>query len=354
MDWNTFDVVSAVVHYVPTEKDEDDPKLLLTDESITLDQNLKDYFRDKIADRIENKGLDVVVDDERSPVVPDAVAEILTDPTTLVDASKLIAERLDHEQSKVNSSGLLAIAYGTLDGDSWLAIAKLERERGVRFAINTVDGKHVVDLELLRNLTLTDKTKVYKTAVLSMPAAGGGKDVFGLVADDQRSSADGTPVAGFFLGAFLGCKPREPAAETTFRFVKAANASINEDVRSAERRGRYQVALLATMQDATKDIRPKAFATKYLDQPDRAPFLKRIEDAGIDPNKPFPKDTSRVKVSSFKMTFESGMVLVGDREALDKRVDIPKSQGQAGADAGAGKPEPVKLHDTVESVITGR
>jgi hypothetical protein len=352
VDWNTFDVISAVVHYVPTEKDEPDPQLLLTDEPIALDDSLKEYFRDKIADRIENKGLDVIVDDDRSPIVPDAVAEILADPTVLIDASKRIAEHLDHEQSKVNSSGLLALAYGTLDGDSWLAIVKLERERGVRFAINTVDGKHVVDLELLRNLTLTDKTKVYKTAVLTMPAAGAGKDVFGLVADDQRSATDGTPVAGFFLGAFLGCKPREPAAETTFKFVKAANASINEDVRSAERRGRYQVALLATMQDATKDIRPKAFATKYLDQPDQAQFLKRVEDAGIDPNKPFPKDTSRVKVSSFKMTFESGMVLVGDRESLDKRVDIPKGQGAAGA--ADGKPEPVKLHDTVESVITGR
>jgi hypothetical protein len=350
VDWNTFEVVSAVVHYVPTAKDEDDPQLLLTDEPITLDDGLKAYFRDKIAERIETKGLDVIVDPDRDPTVPDAVSAILADPGQLVDASKRIAEHLDKRQTKVNSSGLLALAYGTLDGASWLAIVKLERERGVRFAIDTVDGKHVVDLELLRDLTLTDKTKVYKTAVLSMPTNGGPHDVFGLVADDQRSSTDGTPVASFFLGAFLGCKPREPAAETTFKFVKAANASINEDVPSAERRGRYQVALLATMQDAAKDIRPASFATKYLDPPDREPFLARVESAGIDPKKAFPKDTSRVKVSSFKMTFESGMVLVGDREALENRVEIPKDDRSA----QAGKPEPVKLNDTVRSVITGR
>lgn len=68
-------------------------------------------------------------------------------------------------QSKVNSSGLLAIALGQASGAPTLAIIKLEPERGVHYAISTVDGRHTVDLELLRNLTLTDKTKVYKTAL---------------------------------------------------------------------------------------------------------------------------------------------------------------------------------------------
>ncbi len=349
MSWKEFDVASAVVHYVPSAKDEDQPELVLTDEAITLDEGLKRYFRDKIADRIETRGLEVVVDPEQDPTVPHAVATVLVNPTELVPASQRIAAHLDAVQSKVNSSGLLAIASGTLEGAPWLAVMKLERERGVRFAINTVDGRHIVDLELLRNLTLTDKTKVYKTAVLTAAGDGHAEDVTGLVADDQRSNADGVPVAGFFLGRFLGCKPKEPAAETTFRFVRAANASINEDVASPERRGRYQVALLATMQDATKDIRPKSFASRHLDAPDRAPFLARIKDAGIDPEKPFPKDVSRVRVSGFKMTFESGMVLVGSREALEERVKIPKADGSASAE-----PEPVQLHDTVKSVLTGR
>src|SRR3954453_16195248 len=107
-----------MVHYVPTAKDEDDPELLLTDEAITLNDSLKAYFRDKIAERIETKGLDVVVDPERGQTVPNAVATILADPDQLVEASKRIAKHLDSEQSKVNSSGLLAIAYGTLEGDS--------------------------------------------------------------------------------------------------------------------------------------------------------------------------------------------------------------------------------------------
>ncbi|MCP9489222.1 MAG: hypothetical protein MSC31_05040 [Solirubrobacteraceae bacterium MAG38_C4-C5] len=134
---------------------------------------------------------------------------------------------------------------------------------------------------------------------MTAPAGGDAEAVTGSVADDQRGSGHGTPVAGFFLGAFLGCKPREPAAEITFRFVKAANASFNTDVPSPdvpspETRGRYQVALLATMQSASATVNPREWAAEHLEKSDRNPFLARVEAADIAPTAAFPKDTSRV------------------------------------------------------------
>jgi 37-kD nucleoid-associated bacterial protein len=344
IDWDEFEVLTAAVHYVPTERDEDDPVPLLTDDVIELDTGLKGYFRDKIADRLKVKGLEVVVDDERDQLVPEAVAEIVAEPTRLLEASKRIAMHLDEKQHAGTSSGLLAVVAGRLGDEPCVAVVKLERERGVRFAIDTVEGKHIVDLELLRNLTLTDKTKVLKTAVLRCEGDGA-RAVEGYVADDQRSTAQGKQVATFFLSAFLGCKPRVPAAQITFDFVKAANASFNEDVESPERKGRYQVALLSAMQANIPDIRPKSFATTYLEKEDRPAFLERVSKAGIDPDATFAKDTSRVKVSGFKMTFESGMVLVGDMGALDKRVELPEERQSD---------QPVQLHDTVERLLTGR
>ncbi len=136
MDWETCEVTTAVVHYVLTTRDEDEPELLLTDTEIELDAGLKRYFGDKIATRVMAKSLEVVTDSERDQTAPTAVAEILADPGTLVDPSKRIAIHLDAIQSKVNSSGLL----GVVDGAPCAAMIKLERERGVRFAIGTVDG----------------------------------------------------------------------------------------------------------------------------------------------------------------------------------------------------------------------
>jgi hypothetical protein len=337
-----FALSSIVVHYVPTEKDDPGDELIVTDSAIDLDNPLTKYFQSKITERLTEKGLEVVSSSEYDSPVPEAVLVIQADSGALVSESQRIATHLDSVQApKVNSSGLLAVATGQVRGAECVAIVKLERERGVRFAIRTVDGRNTVDLELLRNLTLTDKTKVYKTALL----ARSGDGIGGFVADDQLGALTGRQVATFFLSGFLGCKPKIPAAEVTFAFVKVANESFNADVDSPELKGRYQVALLAAMQSNATTLRPDTFAKQNLEHPHRAPFLARVAAAGIDANVAFPKDTSRVKVSRFRMTFESGMVLVGDREALDERVELPKEQNSG---------EPVIVKDAVANLLSGR
>jgi hypothetical protein len=99
------------------------------------------------------------------------------------------------------------------------------------------------------------------------------------------------------------------------------------------------------MQGQTAEIRPKTFAAQHLDPLDRTPFLRRVEDAGLDPARPIPKDLSRVKVSGFKMTFDSGMVLVGNMAALEEKVVLPDAKNPN---------KPVELHDSVKRIISGR
>ena len=338
---SAFQVTSAVVHYVPSPR-EDDARLVLTDEAIDLDGGLDEYFQDKIIERLESKGLEVVRDPDEASSVPEALAAIRDDRAALVPASRAIAEHLFAIQTRVNSSGLLAIVQGSSGGQDAVAILKLERERGIRFAIDTVAGRNIVDLELLRNLTLTDKTKVYKTALLRSSREG---QLAGFVADDQRGMARGIRVASFFLADFLGCRPKVPAAKATYDFVEAGNKTINKDVASPERKGSYSVALLAELQSAAVDLNPADFAQRHIERGDRAAFEHRLADAGLDPSASFVKDTSLIKVSRFRMTFKSGMVLVGKDEDLEERVDLPDD-----ADSG----EPVKLNDTVQNLLSGR
>jgi hypothetical protein len=120
----------------------------------------------------------------------------------------------------------------------------------------------------------------------------------------------------------------------------------NKDVASPKRRSRYQVALLSVMQDNTTTITPRTFADTHLVAEDRPAFLDRIKDAGIAPTATFAKDTSRVNVSKFTMTFTDGnLTLVGDREALDSVVEIPDDDAPN---------EPVRLNTTVDDIITGK
>lgn len=98
------------------------------------------------------------------------------------------------------------------------------------------------------------------------------------------------------------------------------------------------------MQDNTTTITPQTFAATHLDAEDRSAFLGRVEKAGVPPTTTFAKDTSRVNVSKFTMTFTSGsLTLVGDREALESTVEIPED---------GATDEPVRLHTTVDDIIT--
>lgn len=333
MNLDTFQITTAMVHDVPRGGTEDEA-LVLTDAPITLDDALRGYFRKKIIKSLALRGLDVVVDPDGAVFVRDNVAEILADNDRLVEASKRIAEHLDAVQTGRNSAGLLAIVLAQLDGRPCVSVLKLEREQGLRFHIHVDEqGRNTVDLELLRELTLTDKTKVFKTSLLLLDDTGQAASMHGRVADDQRGKDDGVGVAAFYLSTFLGCRLKTSPEKATLDFVRAAEGFFNEHVVNPEKRGRYQVALLAKMQDNTMDVRPRDFAEANLDVADRAPFSEVVRAAGMDPNIAFEKDTSLVKVNGFKMTFESGMVLVGKSNDLAERVDIrPPDATRPGVD----------------------
>jgi 37-kD nucleoid-associated bacterial protein len=333
MNLDTFQIISAVVHDIPRGGSQGET-VVLTDAPIALDDPLRAYFRRKIIQSIGLRGLDVVVDPDGAPCVRDSVAEILADESQLVAASQRVAEHLDAVQTGRNSAGLLTIILGEIDGQRCVSALKLEREQGLRFHIGTDDhGHRVVDLELLRELTLTDKTKVFKTSIFVVGDQPDAHSMQGRVADDQRGRDDGVGVAVFYLSTFLGCQLKTSPEKATLDFVKATESFFNGHVANAERRGRYQVALLSQMQDNNRDVRPRSFAETHLDVEDRAPFTAAIREAGIDPTVAFQKDTSLVKIKGFRMVFESGMVLVGGSADLADRVTIrPDDAAQPGVD----------------------
>jgi nucleoid-associated protein YejK len=167
--------------------------------------------------------------------------------------------------------------------------------------------------------------------------------MYGLASDDQRGRDEGTGIADFFLSTFLGCQLKTNPEKATRDFVRAAEEFINDDVASNERRAEYQVALLAKMQDQTRDLRPRSFANQHLRAHDRPRFLERVAAHGLDPDVSFEKDTSLAKVSGFRLVFAHGMTLVGSREDLNERVQIPEAPGVDG----------VVITDTLKR-LTGR
>jgi hypothetical protein len=317
---DSFQLSSLVVHDVPQPGA--DGGLILTDAPVPLDEQLSSYFQSKITQSLKQHGLEAIADQTASPIVRDGVRQVLANDDQLVAISHTIAGHLDNSQTRRNSSGLLAVGIGTVDEGDVVAVMKLEREQGVRLRIERVGAGATVNLQFLRDLTLTDKTKVFKASLLRLEEAGQAGTMYGLVSDDQRGREEGAGVAEFFLSTFLGCKLKTNPAKATLDFVLAAEQFINEDVESDERRASYQVALLARMQDQRRDLRPRTFANNNLQTHDRPCFLARIVEHGLDPDHTFEKDTSLAKTNGFRMVFEHGMTLVGSREDLDQRVRV--------------------------------
>jgi hypothetical protein len=323
MNIDSFTVDTAVIHDVPRPEQEGEG-LVLTDAPIALDAQLRGYFRRKIVESLTLRGLDVVADPTATDAVRIAVASILTDPEQLVDASKDVARHLDASQNRRNPAGLLAVVGGQLDTGAAIAILKLEREEGLRLRIRQEQGQAIVDLQFLRDLTLTDKTRIFKTSILQLENVDEPVTMFGRVSDDQRGKFEGVGVATFFLATFLGCMLRTNPEKATRDFVAATEEFINTDVASAEKQARYQVALLAKMQDQSLDVRPRDFANANLDPHDQPQFLERVAALGLDPNSPFEKNLSLVKAERFRIVFEHGMTLVGRPEDVEQqRLTVP-------------------------------
>jgi len=337
LNLDSFNLQALVVHDVPQPDDEREG-LILTDAEVPLDAQLRGYFERKITQSLRSRGLEVIADPTGSDVAREGVTSILADQAQLVRVSKALAEHLDRSQTKRNPAGLLAVGIGTLDEGPVVAVLKLEREQGLRLRIEVVGDHAEVDMQFLRDLTLTDKTKIFKTSLLRLENAAQPESMFGLASDDQRGRDEGGGVATFFLVTFLGCQLKTNPEKATRDFVLAAEEFINQDVRSDERRAAYQVALLAKMQDQTLDLRPRDFANQNLRANHRPRFLERVAAHGLDPNQTFEKDTSLARVGGFKMVFEHGMTLVGSREDLQERVQMP---GAAGIDG-------VRIQDTLK------
>ena len=328
MNLETFQISSAVVHDIPAGGDKEAVPIL-TDAPIDLDDALSGYFRKKIVKSLGMRGVEVVAAVEGSPVVREAVAGILDDDSRLVASSKLVAEHLHAVQTGRNSAGLLALALGTLENEPCISILKLEREEGLRFKIETAeDGTNSVDLELLRELTLTEKTKVFKTSLFRLDDPRQPMTLAGLVSDDQRGRDDGVGVANFYLSTFLGCDLKASPEKATYDFAQAAEKFFNESVPSPEKRGRYQVALLSSLQDNTLDLCPNQFAREHLELTDRTAFAQTMAEAQIDAAATFQKDVSLVRIRGFRMTFDSGMVLVGSRDDLEERIEIREEEDE--------------------------
>lgn len=337
-------VEKVIVHEIPERpvhaKTQPQPVLSEIDSTLTLE--LRNYFGERIKVGLSEGAFEVLFDIESKSPVPPLVLQFLTDDTgDFVAMSQAVAKHLYASQTGVNTAGLLivmALAYGH---DRALAILKLEKEQGVRVSHVTHEKKLTFDLQHLKDLMLTPRTRVFKVG-LFVPLGKTLDSIDGLLSDKQLGYRPRTPVADFFLTKFLGCKLREKADVATQQFFSASEQFINEKVDDPATKARYHMALISDLQSERGTIRPKHFADTNFRTQDRKPFIEFIHTKGVSSGQ-VEKDTALIKMQlqRTQIDFKSGIAVLGSPESFEQHVKMKT------LDTGAMR---VEIEDAVENI----
>lgn len=213
VDLGTLGIVSVIVHEVP-ERWATGPSAppFLSEAESALTPTLQHYIRERIIGSLAKAAYEVLFDPSATSPVRSLTEDHLGPQTMdFVAMSQQMANHLYTCQTGVNSAGLLVVGSITLGGARALAILKLEKESGVRVRQDvTGEGRRTLSMEHIRELMLTDKTKVFKAGLFFSTTDG---SVEGLVSDKQRGYLPQTEIADFFLRSFLGahsgkCRPQ--------------------------------------------------------------------------------------------------------------------------------------------------
>ena len=293
-------------------------RLQLSEVESPLNQGLITFFRERVTTSLDAGAFRVAFSSDSGSPMPNLVLDLLGDQDVdFVETSRRAAVHLHASQTGVNPPSLLILMQSSLAGARSLAVLKLEREMGVRARPLTQDGKATFDIEQIQDLMLTERTRVFKVG-LFVQEGDKLESIRGDVIDKQRGFGRETGVAGYFLKAFLGCELYEAPEVATKRFFEATQTFINDSITDSETKARYQIALIATLSNQDRAVRPRAFADEHLDLDNRRAFLDILREQNV-PVGEFEKDTARVagQLKRVQFDFESGLVVLATTQVLD-------------------------------------
>jgi hypothetical protein len=298
-----------------------------------LDPELKMFFKEKIIETVgSSAAYDVIFNAATTSPVPQFVRELLSNKkVNFVDVSKKIAKHLHDAQGGASPGGLITVIDCTLGVNPAVGILKLEKEEGVQLRETMQGGLRTFDVNYIRDLILTRKTKLFKVGFFYPPAGDDRNgDPGGTVCDEQRGYMPRTEVAGFFLTGFLGCCLAEDPRISTKRFFLAAEDFLNRQIKDPVERTQAITHLLSELTNQKPKINLKDFARDHLTTQNRQPFLKHMEEEGFRTHT-IVKNLELIESQTKKMAleFQNGVTVVGDREAFGKSVKVDRTSDGA-------------------------
>ncbi|MGJ3245689.1 MAG: nucleoid-associated protein [Elainellaceae cyanobacterium] len=324
IDLGRLRIQRVIAHDIPLQiPGEREQNLLFSEVESPLNQNNKNFFKERINRSLSSAAFDVIVDPETTSPVPKYIHQLISgDSQKFVKISQDISQHLYNCQNRANSEGIVVLIQATIQQSHSLVILKLEKEQGIRVHQENINGKRTFAIEQFTDLMMTDGTKVFKVG-LFYNFGQTSETIQGRVSDKQRKYDVG--ISDFFLRKFLGCKFKEAPSITTKNFFHSTEEFINQHLSDSQAKADYTVALIATLGNQENTIDPWRFAEQNMQVADRNRYVNFVREHGI-PTEKFIKDTSQIKnhIRKVQMEFKSGILIIGKPDVFNEQVQITR------------------------------
>jgi hypothetical protein len=288
-----------------------------------LDQDLAEFFHGKMIGSLgSSKSFDICIDSTCTSPVPELLTKHLRSVgNEFVEITKKIAEHLYNIQDGTNPGGLLAILDCVISDNRALGIIKLEKEEGVRLEQKLHKNQRTFDLHVLRDLVLTEHTRVYKLALfITVPGNDGDYDA--AASDNQTGYGSYNEVASFFLSRFLGCKLQKEPVIATKHFYETTEAFINAQVEDPIERIQYHNHVVAEMLSQSPTVSTEQFAENCFPVELRKNFVNELEAKDVPANFPKNRELIDKKLKKTLYEFHSGIRVITPNDLDDGRIKL--------------------------------
>jgi hypothetical protein len=321
-DFSTLSIQNVIIHEVIKQNKSDDkvPPIYSEIES-PLDNEIKNFLKDKVINTIGSKrSQEIILNEELPSPLPEIVTAFFSnnfENNIFINLSKKIASHLNEIQGGRNPGGFVNILQGSNCNQKIIGILKIEREEGARLEQSERNGKKTYEITNIKDLVLSPHTKLLKICVFYKID----EVIEGRICDNQLTSKG--EVADFFLKSFLGCQLKYNPATKTKEFYEASLRFIKDKVDDPRIQSKYKLHLHSYISNEGRKINPRIFATSSLDVNYRDEYERYLGHKGIEIGD-FIKDTSYIdsKIEKMMLEFENGIQIVGTQRDFDQKVSV--------------------------------
>lgn len=331
---HTIGIDKVIVHTIPKHQKADltqEPKY--SKQASELSDGLKLFLKEKITQALgSDKSFKICFNDSSTSPISYIRNELLgSGGSNFIEHSKRIAKHLFDVQVGSNPPGILVFVYGSVNSKNACYIIKLEIDKGMQLKLNVDTDSY--DIAEVENLMLTQKTKIFKVALLIL-RSDFEADYDGRIMDYQIDIKAKKDVTTWFIDKFLGCFAYEDPKITTQKFYNLSRAFI-DGIQEPIERAKYIQDLNSYVQKNSQTLSPKEFADDYLGSTEHKSNYKNFLESKNFSFSSFFRDITQIErqVQKIMISFENDISIIGTKGTLDNKVKFEKlDNGQTRAE----------------------